>query len=121
MDYIDCVYDQFAKLYASGARYFVLQNVSPLQLTPQYGLPSKGGLNATQYWPDKPANTTEVWGRMLESVVTVNDVYKYRTPYEVKLANSFPGAHFAVMDMYGLVGTQPTNIERLFLTILLDH
>lgn len=103
VDYIDCVYDQFSRLYESGARYFVLQNVAPLQLTPQYGLPSKGGLNATQYWPDKPANTTEIWGRMLETVVTVNDVFKYRTPFDVKIANDYPGAHFAVMDMYGLV------------------
>jgi hypothetical protein len=103
-DYIDCVYNQFSRLYDSGARYFVLQNVSPLQLSPQYGLPSKGGLNATQYWPEKiTRNATEVWGRMLESVTTVNDVYKYRTPYEVLLANKYPGAHFALMDMYGLV------------------
>jgi hypothetical protein len=103
-DYIDCVYDQFSRLYDSGARYFVLQNVSPLQLSPQYGLPSKGGLNATQYWPEKiTKNTTEVSGRMLETVTTVNDVFKYRTPYEVLLANKYPGAHFALMDMYGLV------------------
>ncbi|KAG9561461.1 SGNH hydrolase, partial [Aureobasidium melanogenum] len=108
-DYIDCVYQQFSRLYDSGARYFVLQNVSPLQLTPQYGLPSKGGLNATQYWPQKPANTTEVWGRMLETVTTVNDVYKYRTPYEVLLAKNFPGAHFALMDMYGLITDMYNN------------
>ncbi|KAG9531219.1 SGNH hydrolase, partial [Aureobasidium melanogenum] len=108
-DYIDCVYQQFSRLYDSGARYFVLQDVAPLQLTPQYGLPSKGGLNATQYWPEKPANITEVWGRMLETVTTVNDVYKYRTPYEVLLAKEFPGAHFALMDMYGLMTDMYNN------------
>ena len=109
VDYIDCVYDQFHRLYESGARYFVLMNIAPLQLSPQYGLPSKGGLAATQYWPDKPANTTEVWGRMLEQVVTVNDVYKYRTPYETKIARNYTGAHFAVMDMDGLVSDLINN------------
>ncbi|KAI5240155.1 GDSL lipase/acylhydrolase family protein [Aureobasidium subglaciale] len=108
-DYIDCVYEQFSRLYASGARYFVLQNVSPLQLSPQYGLPSKGGLNATQYWPEKPANTTEVWGRMLETVTTVNDVYKYRTPFEILINRKYPGAHFALMDMYGLITDMYNN------------
>ncbi|KAI5197573.1 carbohydrate esterase family 16 protein [Aureobasidium subglaciale EXF-2481] len=108
-DYIDCVYEQFSRLYASGARYFVLQNVSPLQLSPQYGLPSKGGLNATQYWPEKPANTTEVWGRMLETVTTVNDVYKYRTPFEILINRKYPGAHFALMDMFGLITDMYNN------------
>ncbi|THV72794.1 GDSL lipase/acylhydrolase family protein [Aureobasidium pullulans] len=108
-DYIDCVYTQFSRLYASGARYFVLQNVSPLQLSPQYGLPSKGGLNATQYWPEKPANTTEVSGRMLETVTTVNDVFKYRTPFEILVNKKFPGAHFALMDMYGLITDMYNN------------
>ena len=41
---------------------------------------------------------------MLEQVVTVNSIYEYRTPFEVKVANRFPGSSWAVFDVHGLVG-----------------
>jgi hypothetical protein len=52
-DYVDCIYDRFDQLYSNGARYFVLMNTAPLQLTPLYGMPDAGGVTTSQYWPDK--------------------------------------------------------------------
>ncbi|KAI9654547.1 MAG: hypothetical protein M1821_006637 [Bathelium mastoideum] len=105
IDYIDCVFDAFDKLYANGGRYFVLQNVAPLFHAPLYALPSEGGLGPgpDQYWNYKPDNTTEISDRMLEQVVSVNTIYKYQLPFEVKLANRYPGAHFALYDVYSLI------------------
>lgn len=39
---------------------------------------------------------------MLETVVTVNAIYDYRTPFAVEINKRFPDSHFAVMNMYGL-------------------
>ncbi|KAJ9307570.1 CAZyme family CE16 [Paecilomyces variotii] len=102
-DYLECVYSAFDLIYANGARYFVLMNLAPLQLTPLYATPEKEGVRDNQYWPDKPDNRTEISYRMWEQVILVNEVYKYRTPFELLVARRYPGAHFAVMDMYGLI------------------
>ena len=40
---------------------------------------------------------------MMEQVVTVNSIYDYRTPFEVVIERSWPGASFAVYDVNGLV------------------
>ncbi|KAF2152059.1 carbohydrate esterase family 16 protein [Myriangium duriaei CBS 260.36] len=103
--YIDCVFSQLSRLYQTGARYFVIQNVVPLQLSPLYGLPSAGGVAADNYWPNKSSevNVTAASYRMLEEVVTVNEIYALRTAVEVQLQHKFPGAHFALMSMYDLV------------------
>lgn len=53
LDYVDCIYAKFDKIYHEGGRYFVLMNMAPLQLSPLYGMPSAGGLAASHYWPDK--------------------------------------------------------------------
>lgn len=122
VDYVNCIYSNFDKLYRNGARFFVLMNNAPLQLAPQYATPSHGGLAATQYWTDKPANITEISYRMWESVVTVNDVFSYKTPFEVLIARRYPGAHFAIYDTNSLLtdiynhpqnylnGTAPANV-----------
>ncbi|KAL1966150.1 hypothetical protein VTN77DRAFT_4702 [Rasamsonia byssochlamydoides] len=102
-DYIECVYSALDRVYANGARYFVLMNVAPLQLAPLYATAANGGVGANNYWPDKPSNWTEISYRMWESVATVNDVYKYQTPYELLVAKRYPGAHFAVMDINALI------------------
>lgn len=101
--YVECVFDAVHSIYDHGGRYFVLQNVPPLQLTPQYGLPSKGGLANTRNWPDKPSNITEVSYKMYEYVTLVNRIFKYETPYLTEIAGRFPDAHIAVMDINGLV------------------
>jgi hypothetical protein len=106
VNYTNCVFDQLQRVYNNGGRYFVIQNVAPLNLVPQYAAPGKGGLSATQYWPDKAnysTNVTEISYKMFEYVSLVNDVFAYQTPYLVEVAKRFPGAHFAVMDINGLV------------------
>ncbi|KAF2145232.1 carbohydrate esterase family 16 protein [Aplosporella prunicola CBS 121167] len=114
-DYLDCVYAQLDRLYAAGARFFVLMNLVPLQLSPLYALEANGGVGGYQ-------NTTETSFRMWEQVVLTNDVYEYRTPYEFLLKKRYPGAHVALFDMYSLVndmyahpsayfnGTAPLNV-----------
>ncbi|KAI9374599.1 hypothetical protein BJX61DRAFT_532241 [Aspergillus egyptiacus] len=105
-DYIDCVYQALDAVYANGGRYFVIMNLAPLQLTPQYS--DRG--EEVSGCQDK--NATETKYRMWESVVTVNDVYRYRTPYEGVIARRYPGAKLAVMDMYGLISDIYYNPTR---------
>ncbi|KAK4959791.1 hypothetical protein LTR10_002679 [Elasticomyces elasticus] len=120
--YVDCVYDQLSRVYDNGGRFFVLLNVAPLNLAPEYGVEGQGGAGPNQYWQNKTGNITEISGRMLESVVTVNDIYDYRTPYEVVLAGRYPGASFAVFNVHDVMqnihddpaaylnGTAPLNV-----------
>ncbi len=131
-DYIDCIYDRFDELYKYGARYFVLMNTAPLQLTPLYGLPGKGGVAESQYWTDKVcfpqyiilrtktdsnqwANITAASSKIKEYTQLVNTVFKYRTPFEVKLSNRYPGANFAIFDVHSLI-TDIYNNPSKYLT-----
>jgi phospholipase/lecithinase/hemolysin len=122
-DYMDCVYDQVARLYANGGRYFVLLNLPPLNLLPQYALPEDGGLPATQYFPTKLGmNATAINGRIHEMVAALNQVYQYRTPFEavfnktlhdIKIANY--DVNSLMTDIYNnpkayLNGTAPSNV-----------
>ena len=100
--YVDCIYDQLTRLYDNGGRYFVVINLAPLELAPEYALPPYG-VGPNQYWPDKPKNRTELSGRMMEQVVTVNSIYDYRTPVQAILERQWPGASFAVFNVNGLV------------------
>ncbi|KAF2636804.1 hypothetical protein P280DRAFT_408327 [Massarina eburnea CBS 473.64] len=102
-DYIDCVYDVVDGLYKNGARYFVLMNLAPLQLVPQYATPENGGHVSTKYFPDKGPNVTEISWRMYESVVTVNQVYAYRTPYVTNILTEYPGIKVANFDVNALI------------------
>ncbi|KAH7312882.1 GDSL lipase/esterase [Rhexocercosporidium sp. MPI-PUGE-AT-0058] len=111
-DYVDCIFKRFDEIYKNGGRYFVLMNTAPLELSPLYGLPGKGGLAASHYWPDKPANITEVSYKIKEYTSLVNSIFNYRTPFEVKLAKRYPGASFAVFDVHSLlteIYNNPTN------------
>ncbi|KAL4903854.1 hypothetical protein BDW74DRAFT_179441 [Aspergillus multicolor] len=80
-DYIESVYKALDSMYADGARYFVIMNL--------------GSGNG--------ANATEKSYRMWETVVTVNDVFRYKKPYEAIIARRYSGAQLAVMDTYGLI------------------
>lgn len=82
----------------------MLFNIAPLDLSPQYAAPPYD-VGPDLYWPDKPKNHTLIAGRMLEEVVTVNEIYKYRTPVDVVLKNKFPGARFADFNVHDLVRT----------------
>lgn len=126
-DYVDCVFAAFDGIYATGARYFVLMNAAPLHLSPLYGLPDAGGLRASHFWPNKPANATEYSYKMKEFSTAVNSVFEYRVPFEVRLAKRYPGAHFAIFDTNALIGdiyrnpkgylngTTPANVTGVYL------
>jgi len=47
-DYLDCVYDQLSRVYDNGGRFFVINNVAPLNLAPIYGVPGQGGVGDNQ-------------------------------------------------------------------------
>jgi len=102
-DYTNCVYEAFDSIYASGGRYFVLLNVAPLYLASLYSNDTLMGSGPNHYWPDKPANHTQVADVMHEYVTTVNSVYKYQTPFEVLVAKRYPGAEFALFDVWSLM------------------
>lgn len=111
-DFINCLFQAVDAIYANGARYIVLMNAAPMQLAPLFATPENGGVQSgDHYWPDKPSNITEVSYRMWETVATTNDVLYYKVPYELLLANRYPGAHFALMDTYTVVSLGRTNIH----------
>ena len=124
-DFVDCVYETVGKLYDNGGRYFVLLNLAPLQLLPQYATPENGGLAATQFFPDKGSNITEISYRMYESVTTVNQIYNYRTPFEASLNETWPDIKIANFDVNSLItdiwsnpkaylnGTAPVNVTGI--------
>lgn len=116
-DYIDCVYASLEKIYAAGGRWFVLMNVIPLNLTPQYAPPSDGGATATVFFKDKANyNSTELSYRMMEQVGLVNEAFQYRTPFEVKLArDKFKEANFANFDVHSLVSPCDTYLLSAFI------
>lgn len=97
VDYTSCVYDSLRQVYDSGGRLFVLQNVPPLNLLPMYATPEKRGAGF--------ANQTAASYRIMESVVAVNAIFTYRTPFLVKISEEFREAHFALMDTFGLVSS----------------
>ncbi|GAQ08557.1 hypothetical protein ALT_5878 [Aspergillus lentulus] len=122
----DCVYAQLDRLYAIGARAFVLMNTAPLDLTPLYALPQNGGSLSAQYWTDKAAydsNITRSSEKMRQYVTMVNAVYDHQTPYDVVVANRYPHSRFAVYDVHALMtdiwanpshylnGTAPYNVS----------
>ncbi|KAK2743705.1 hypothetical protein FQN55_007108 [Onygenales sp. PD_40] len=121
LDYIECVLQGFDSLFENGARYFVLMNVAPLHLLPQYSTPERGGVNATQFWPNKPENITEISYRMQQTVVTVNEILALKVQLAMK--DRYQGANVAIFDTSKLLsdiysnpneylnGTEPANVE----------
>ncbi|KAL5335327.1 GDSL Lipase/Acylhydrolase family protein [Aspergillus crustosus] len=108
----DCVYEQLDRLHEIGARAFVLMNIAPLDLSPQNALPENGGLANSQFWTDKSvydANITRSSEKMRQYLTTVNAVFEYQTPFEVKINERYPGSSFAVYNVHGLVTDIWTN------------
>jgi len=102
-DYTACVFAVFDALYASGGRVFVLMNTVPLHLAPLYANDTLHGVGDNQYWPDKWPNHTAIAATMHEATTSVNEIFKYQTPFELLVADRYPGASFAVFDTYSLV------------------
>ncbi|KAJ6035970.1 hypothetical protein N7540_000249 [Penicillium herquei] len=104
--FTDCVYTQLDRLHAIGARNFVLMNVVPLELTPEFATPENGGLPVGEYWTwksDYDANITQSSEKIREYATMVNAVYKYQTPYSLRIANRYPDSSFAIYDLHSLV------------------
>lgn len=103
-DFSDCLFRALDEVYAAGGRYFVVLNQAPLYLTPLYANDPLGGVGNNQYWPNKSSlNHTGIADIMKEYVTTINDVWKYQIPFESIIANRYPGANFALFDVYSLV------------------
>lgn len=121
-DYTECIFRVFDQLYSSGGRFFVLFNDAPLQLAPLYANDTLMGVGDNQYWANKPANHTAIAEKMHEYTTSVNTIFRYQTPYEMLIAERYPGAHFAVFNVWQLMsdiydsptkylnGTQPANV-----------
>lgn len=102
-DYTRCVFAGLDTLYSAGARYFVVDNVVPLQLTPLYANDSYGGIGPNQYWVDKPDNHTAIAELMTEYVTSVDTIFTQQIPNEVYYSRRYPDARFALFDVYSLV------------------
>ncbi|PGH09888.1 hypothetical protein AJ80_07598 [Polytolypa hystricis UAMH7299] len=114
LDYVDTIYSSFDKLYKNGARYFVLMNLAPLHLLPQYAGPELDGPDATPFWPNKAeaGNATAFHERIKENVVTLNELFKYKTPVEVTFKRRYKGANFALFDTSALITDIYNNPNR---------
>ncbi|KAL2811619.1 GDSL lipase/esterase [Aspergillus granulosus] len=123
--YTDCVFEQLDRLYAVGARRFVLMNIAPLHLSPQYARPENGGVESSQFWMDKAqysTNLTRISEKIRQYSTLLNAVYEYQIPYEVVIARRYHGSQFALYDVHSLMtdiwnhpssylnGTAPLNV-----------
>ncbi|KAK0346905.1 hypothetical protein LTR91_021344 [Friedmanniomyces endolithicus] len=124
-DYTQCLFDVLDRLYASGARHFLLFNTMPLHLAPQYANDTLHGRPATRYWPDKPSNLTATAIKMLQQTTSANEILRYQTPYEVLVARRYPGAHVALFDLFELISdihADPAQyLDRAILTKASDY
>jgi hypothetical protein len=51
----------------------------------------------------QPSNISEISGKMKEYTKLVNNIFSYRTPYELLVARRYPGASIAVFDTNSLI------------------
>jgi hypothetical protein len=105
-NYTDCVFEQLDRLYDIGARRFVIMNIAPLDLSPQYALPENDGVTAPRYWKDKTqynSNLTQISEKMRQYSTLVNSVYEFQIPYQVKLTKRYAKSQFALFDVHSLV------------------
>ncbi|KAF8434437.1 GDSL lipase/esterase [Terfezia claveryi] len=121
-DYTDCVFAQIKSLYDNaGARYFILQNLAPLDLSPLYNSGTDGShlyIPASRYYPTKArdflGNGTKVEEKMKILVKTTNDIFKYRAIATI-LTKELPGATIALFDSHSLI-TDIYNSPAKYLT-----
>ncbi|KAJ5891234.1 uncharacterized protein N7473_007462 [Penicillium subrubescens] len=124
-NYTDCVFEQLDRLYDIGARRFVIMNIAPLDLSPQYALPENAGVTASRYWKDKTqynSNLTQISEKMRQYSTLVNSIYEFQVPYQVKITRRYSKSQFALFDVHSLMsdiwnrpsvylnGTVPLNV-----------
>ncbi|KAK0391219.1 hypothetical protein NLU13_0720 [Sarocladium strictum] len=100
-DYIDCIWDVYDRLYATGARRFVLLNLSALDKLPQYD--ASQGLD-TIYFPDhRKYNMTMLEYKIRQYTTTVNTAFDYGVPFQVLVKDRWPGATFSIFNVHQLI------------------
>ncbi|KAL2005065.1 hypothetical protein VTN00DRAFT_2915 [Thermoascus crustaceus] len=121
-NYTHCIFKAFDAMYSAGGRNFVLMNLAPLQLSPQYNI---NGTGPNHYFPDK-GNGTEVGYKVLEYTTLANRLFSYQVPYELYINDRYPGAAFAIYDVHSLItdifnnpvmylnGTSPLNVTGYY-------
>jgi len=105
-NYTEATFVVFDKLFAAGARKFVLMNLAPLQLSPLYGIPppNGGGVGDSEYWTNKSTqNITEISFKMLEYTTLINTIFTYQSPFELLVAKRYPGASISIFDVNTLI------------------
>jgi len=103
--YVECVFEAFDSIYATGGRKFVLMNVIPLNLLPMYTLPKGQGADAL--YPNKPATEAglKAANKKLEDMVLAsNAAFTNQAEASLKGANPrYPGAEIALYDTHKFV------------------
>jgi phospholipase/lecithinase/hemolysin len=105
--YMDCVFEQLDRLYEVGARNFIIMNLAPLDLLPQYALPENDGVDVSRFWQDKleyNPNITQTSEKIRQYTDATNEIYKLQAPYQVVLQGRYSESTFAVFDVHTLVG-----------------
>lgn len=103
-DITNCVFESFDDLYRMGGRLFVVSTLLPLELSPLYANETLNGLAAPSLWPEKEQLDQNLTANGILSLTTAfNDILKYQTPFELKLSQRYPDAHFALFDGNSLV------------------
>lgn len=113
-DYAECIFRVFDELYASGGRVFVLFNNAPLHLSPLYANDSLNGVVDSPYWNKTDLNRTDVAERMHEYVTSTNTIFRYQSPFELLVAERYPGANFAIFNVYQLMSDMYHNPASYF-------
>ncbi|KAK1967114.1 acetyl esterase [Colletotrichum sublineola] len=102
--YVNCVWEVFDNIYATGGRHFVLLNIAPLEQSPLYAATELGGFGNSIFWPNKTSyNTTETQYKMLEYSTSVNTAFDYGVPFHLLVRKRWPGASFSVFDVNTLL------------------
>jgi hypothetical protein len=88
-EYVECVYNAWDKIYASGGRKFILMNVVPLNILPMYS-----------------SNAGNV-KKLVDLVGAANTAFATKTAASTQGAKPrYPGAEFALFDVHKFVMTK---------------
>lgn len=118
VDATKCAVDWVRDMYDRGARYFVFQNMVPLQLIPMYAPDAHYNYIMSMTW--KRERDPVVWHIGITELVAARNAL---APYMLReLLSSLPGAHLALFDSHALFmdiiqhpdqylnGTAPLNV-----------
>ena len=103
-DYVNCIWEVFDNIYTTGGRRFVLLNLAPLELSPDFASLDAGGAGDSRFWPNKTLyNTTEYSYKMKEYTTNVNTMFDYGAPFHLLVKKRWPGAEFSIFDVHALI------------------